>query len=698
MAEITYNIGDRTSADGLTDRARQILNGAAQGADIAGLSRITVTAGKGAGHKSHGSGTEIDIKGYNADGSLWSNAQRVAVAAASRTATADRIGIYQMSKGLGQGTLHLGYSGPGRPAAMWGANGLTGGAKSRQYTDPAEKAFYASYKDGRPFDYASLGFDGSGTAIGASSGLTPPGMVGFGARTLKQDREGEDVRQLQQTLAQAGFDPGPIDGDFGPLTKRALKEFQSANNLKADGVMGRNTAPVVQAAMAQQSESELADPGMAGSEMASPLAQALGVGAPVNQVTRAPLSPIAQATQVPDTVARQVPDSVRQPVGNQFDAMLAPMRAREAFTPNPEAPQLTQQDTIANLKQNQIGRSYRLQPPAPQLSPEQRATNELRQKLAGMNAMPRGAPQIASGATGRGPGSVAPTSPPRASQAASAINRSYPVGNSAVGAGGPPNPDFGHRAPPRTMNFADNAGPARPALQSSLNNAAAQKRTSIQNAIGNEMAGAYAPQKAQATTARPTYTPEMARQTAASRDAITARYAGLAANPAAAQAAVPPSYQVQNPATQNPVAAPTVPIPRPSPVPAPLTGAPGLIPQKEGFMNSPLGGALMGGLTGGPLGAALGAAKGAGVFGALGSYLKGQGGGIPNSKNITSTRQIPGGAMGSTQSLLRDARGNEVTVNTSNRTGVTSLASGGSARGNLKKKTRASRISGGLVV
>jgi hypothetical protein len=90
-------------------------------------------------------------------------------------------------------------------------------------------------------------------------------------------------------------------------------------------------------------------------------------------------------------------------------------------------------------------------------------------------------------------------------------------------------------------------------------------------------------------------------------------------------------------------------------------------------------------------------AKGSGLFGALGSLLQGRGGGIPKSNNIQSTRQIPGGAKGSTQSVLRDSRGNQVTVNTSNRTGVTSLATG-KAGNTLKAKTRASRISGGLVV
>jgi len=37
----------------------------------------------------------------------------------------------------------------------------------------------------------------------------------------------EDVEEIQRMLAGAGFDPGPIDGDVGPLTKAALAEALS---------------------------------------------------------------------------------------------------------------------------------------------------------------------------------------------------------------------------------------------------------------------------------------------------------------------------------------------------------------------------------------------------------------------------------------------------------------------------------------
>ncbi|WP_353814986.1 caspase family protein [Agromyces sp. SYSU T00266] len=58
------------------------------------------------------------------------------------------------------------------------------------------------------------------------------------ARTLRQGHKGEDVRRLQEMLTQAGFDPGPIDGDFGPRTHAAVLAFQRSADLVPDGLVG----------------------------------------------------------------------------------------------------------------------------------------------------------------------------------------------------------------------------------------------------------------------------------------------------------------------------------------------------------------------------------------------------------------------------------------------------------------------------
>jgi len=51
----------------------------------------------------------------------------------------------------------------------------------------------------------------------------------------------EKVRLVQEALKKAGYDPGPIDGKFGPLTSRALREFQKDVGLPVTGKIDEKT-------------------------------------------------------------------------------------------------------------------------------------------------------------------------------------------------------------------------------------------------------------------------------------------------------------------------------------------------------------------------------------------------------------------------------------------------------------------------
>lgn len=48
-------------------------------------------------------------------------------------------------------------------------------------------------------------------------------------------------KRIQRALKNTGFYKGPIDGNIGSQTRQAIKEFQKANGLKADGIVGRRT-------------------------------------------------------------------------------------------------------------------------------------------------------------------------------------------------------------------------------------------------------------------------------------------------------------------------------------------------------------------------------------------------------------------------------------------------------------------------
>jgi N-acetylmuramoyl-L-alanine amidase len=52
---------------------------------------------------------------------------------------------------------------------------------------------------------------------------------------------GDDVAELQERLAALGFDPGRVDGIFGPATGAAVEAFQHDAGVAVDGIAGLKT-------------------------------------------------------------------------------------------------------------------------------------------------------------------------------------------------------------------------------------------------------------------------------------------------------------------------------------------------------------------------------------------------------------------------------------------------------------------------
>jgi len=60
-------------------------------------------------------------------------------------------------------------------------------------------------------------------------------------KAIKEKLPKDRKKQVQIALQKAGFYKGKIDGKIGPQTKEAIKAFQKAKGLKADGAVGAQT-------------------------------------------------------------------------------------------------------------------------------------------------------------------------------------------------------------------------------------------------------------------------------------------------------------------------------------------------------------------------------------------------------------------------------------------------------------------------
>lgn len=119
--------------------------------------------------------------------------------------------------------------------------GYLTGTPNGQFDEMTEAAVYA-FQD-RHTAYSD-GIAGPQTleklySSSARSTTSAVGIIGTSiARGLK---DSPLVRRIQSRLKELRFYTGSVDGDFGPSTEAAVKAFQSANRLTADGKVGSGT-------------------------------------------------------------------------------------------------------------------------------------------------------------------------------------------------------------------------------------------------------------------------------------------------------------------------------------------------------------------------------------------------------------------------------------------------------------------------
>ena len=83
-----------------------------------------------------------------------------------------------------------------------------------------------------------------GSGVPGEEVPTPDATPG-GLSTLRRGDSSDEVRVLQQYLSDLGYLSSSADGQFGSSTERAVKLFQEANGLTADGIAGTGTLSIL---------------------------------------------------------------------------------------------------------------------------------------------------------------------------------------------------------------------------------------------------------------------------------------------------------------------------------------------------------------------------------------------------------------------------------------------------------------------
>lgn len=141
----------------------------------------------------------------------------------------------------------------------WGGNEIPQAAQEslKWLVDHLQRAALSSLWVKRHRDFASTSCPGDWLANWVATGMHVEAAVDVGAvlrylaalhrqvklRPLARWRRsrGDAVKVVQQRLKAIGYDPGPIDGMFGPMTQKAVRSFQTAGYFKPTGVVDEKT-------------------------------------------------------------------------------------------------------------------------------------------------------------------------------------------------------------------------------------------------------------------------------------------------------------------------------------------------------------------------------------------------------------------------------------------------------------------------
>lgn len=152
---------------------------------------------------------------------------------------------------------------------------------------------------------------------------------------------GDVVSEAQQALKDLGFDPGAIDGAYGPATDAAIRAFQSAKGLEVDGVIGDQTwaaLDAAKAAVAQAADAAAATAAAAQAEADKAAADAATAAAAQAEADKAAAAAAPEPQR--DAAIGSLIDAVNEATAPKDNAIGSLIDAVKEATATPEAPNL----------------------------------------------------------------------------------------------------------------------------------------------------------------------------------------------------------------------------------------------------------------------------------------------------------------------------------------------------------------------
>ena len=249
----------------------QILQKGASGADVVSLQEALIELGflTGKADGEFGAGTEKAViafqqkNEYPATGIMDANIQAFLYSGQPKNSAGQKVSIktlspvegVSMKKGnkgaavtaLQQRLIELGYL-KGTPSGTYDSDTI-GAIRSFQKKNGLLSNGTADAET-RKLVHSEAAVSASATAVPKATNTpaptpTPTPTVAPPEKSLKNGDTGPDVKTLQRRLKELKYYKSTVDGKMGKSTVKALKDFQEANGLEADGVAGKATYAIL---------------------------------------------------------------------------------------------------------------------------------------------------------------------------------------------------------------------------------------------------------------------------------------------------------------------------------------------------------------------------------------------------------------------------------------------------------------------